>query len=189
MSSLLTLEPIPTSPVSAKYRPEVYQVFAEILANPKITGVGANVWDPEILRLACLEKVRRDGSLATSGSGLVLNFLAHIRAPWAEGRVKFWHEGLGFGWNLLVNDDAPSKLLTRILFRPYYSFVFALFKIPARLPGFDCEIHDDYTICLNNDRAQPLSADERAIWEREADASDRLQGIESPTPIKWNIPS
>ena len=189
MSNADTRPALPQSPAATTYRPEVYQAFADLLASRDVIGVGANVWDLEIFRLACCEKIRRDGPLATAETGFVASFIAHIRPPWAAGLVTFWHEGLGPGWNLLVNDDAPSNLLARILFRPYIPFVFALFKIPVRLPGFDCEIHDDYTICMNNDRAPLLSADERAIWEREAYASDRLQGIESPTPIKWNIPS
>ncbi len=161
----MALPEIPNTALATKYRPEVYQAFSDLIASPEISGIGANVRDIEILRLSCLEKVRRDGADATSNSGFQLNFLANLSADWAADRVQFWDEGLGRGWNLLVNDDGPTILLTRVLAYGSFPHVFALFPIPARLPRLDCEIHEDFTICHRNDQAPPLTSEEKAVWE------------------------
>jgi hypothetical protein len=186
MSSLLTLEPIPTSPVSAEHRPEAYQAFSKLISHPDITGVGANVWDLEIFRLACLEKVQRDGPLATTESGFVLNFLANICAPWARGRVTFWHEGLGYGWNVMVVDCTAIDLLDRVLFRPDSEIqIFSFSAIPAHLPGYDCDIYQDYTVCRYNANASKLTADERAVWQRAAEERNRGQWTGKSNAIRW----
>ncbi len=164
----MALPEIPNTALATKYRPKVYQAFSDLIANSDISGIGANVRDIEILRLSCLEKVRRDGDDATSNSGFQLNFLANLSADWAEDRVQFWDEGLGRGWNLLVNDDGPTFLLSRVLAYGAFAHVFAFFHIPARLPRLDCEIHEDFTICHRNDQAPPLTLKEKAVWENFA---------------------
>jgi hypothetical protein len=166
-SSSSTFDSIPSDPVAAIYRPQVYQAFVECIASPQICGVGANVQDLEILRLACLEKLKRDGVASKEGEGFILNFLANVKAPWAKDLVTFWDEGLGIGWNLLVNDDSAIRLLERIAFRPYRKMqIFTLFPLPARPPGFDCELHEDYAVCRYSDNAEPLTSDEKAAWEQ-----------------------
>ncbi len=177
----MTLPKVPNRPLASKYRPEVYRAFSALISTPNVYGIGANVRDVEILRLACLEKVRRNGPHAKFRRGFKLNFLANVGADWAEDRVLFWDEGLGYQWNLLVNDECPSLLLSRTLFAGNRPYIFAFFKIPARLPGADCEIHDDYTICRRNDKAAPLSDAEKAIWN---DEGQKYYGDE-PSPCFW----
>jgi hypothetical protein len=172
---------IPTSPVATSSRPEVYHAFAELITSPDVIGIGANVWDLEVLRLACLEKVRRDGH----DGAFVLNFLANVCAPWAKEFVTFWNEGLGFGWNLLVNDGEPCDLLSRILFRRRIPYIFAFFSIPARLPGFDCAIYEDYTICRFNPDAQPLTIAERTTWDIAAEELSRAKGPGYSITFDW----
>jgi hypothetical protein len=180
----MALLKIPDTALATKYRPAVYQAFSDLIANPDIFGIGANVRDIEILRLSCLEKIRRDCSDATKDSGFDLNFLANISADWAKGRVQFWEEGLGRGWNLLVNDDCPTSLLTRVLFYGSFPYVFAFFPIPARLPRLDCEIHEDFTICRRNDQAPPLTEQEKTAWESYA--KQRYGDNPALTSFHWN---
>jgi hypothetical protein len=167
---MMTLPKVPSHPLATNYRPEAYRAFSALISNPDVYGIGANVRDLEILRIACLEKVRRDGPRAKFRRGFKLNFLANIWADWAEDRVLFWDEGLGRQWNLLVNDECPALLLTRTLHLGTCQNTFAFFKIPARLPGADCEIHDDYTICRRNELAPPLTEEEKALWDAEGKA-------------------
>lgn len=163
----ISLPPIPPEPVSQIYRPEVYQAFADLIKSPEIKGIGANVYDLEILRLACLEKVRRHGPNAEHDpeSDFKLHFLANIHAPWADDRVLYWDEGLGYGWNLLVFEAPTAVLMHATLFHGTRPFTFALYPIPARLPAADCEIHQDYSICRLNKQAPPLTAEEKAAWD------------------------
>ena len=181
----MALPEIPCAPLQRNYRPEVYEAFADLISSPDINGIGANVRDSEILRLACLEKVRRDGTLATYEVGFKLNFLANLWADWAEERVQFWDEGLGHQWNLLVNDDSPALLLSRSLFAGTYPYTFAFFKIPARLPAADCAIHADYTICRRNDQAPPLTEAEKDIWEAEGRAFYGDRPSSCLWPFEW----
>lgn len=164
----ITLHPVPNVPVSHRYRPSVYQAFANLIQSPDIFGIGANVLDLEILRLACLEKVRRDGPNAKCDpdSGFLLNFLANIRAPWADDRVLYWDEGLGYHWNLLVFEAPLPQLLSATLFHGTWPYIFAFYPLPARLPGTDWENHDDYAICRRNDAAPPLTKEEKARWDQ-----------------------
>jgi hypothetical protein len=185
MKQLINPSLIPQLPVDRSCRPQVYEAFAKILTTSEIHGVGANVNDLEILRLACMEKVCRDLADARDGNGFVLNFLANVHAPWANDLVTFWHEGLGYGWNLLVNDGEPSDLLARILFRPHTPFVFALFPIPARLPGFDCDVHEDFTFARYNKNALPLSLEERTAWQSNKDDYFCRSGIGDNSRIDW----
>lgn len=161
------LPAVPTAPVSQRYRPEVYQAFADLIHSPAIYGIGANVHDLEILRLACLEKVRRHGPNAKHDpdSDFRLDFLANINARWADDRVLYWDEGLGYGWNLLVFEPPPAVLLTATLFHGTRPFIFALYPLPVRLPFANCAIHDDFSICRRNEAAPPLTAAEKAIWD------------------------
>jgi len=167
MTSII-LPPVPDTPVAHRYRPEVYQAFANLIQSPDFYGIGANVIDLEILRLACLEKVRREGTKARHDpeSGFRLNFLANIHAPWADERVLYWDEGLGYDWNLLVFEASPAILLQATLFHGPRPYIFALYPLPARLPGTDWENHNDYAICRRNDSAPPLTKDEKALWDQ-----------------------
>jgi hypothetical protein len=180
----MALPEIPNTALATKYRPKVYQAFSDLIANSDISGIGANVRDIEILRLSCLEKVRRDGANATSNSGFQLNFLANLSADWAEDRVQFWDEGLGRGWNLLVNDGCPTFLLSRVLFYGSFPHVFALFPIPIRLPHLDCEIYEDFTICHRNNQAPPLTLAEKAVWENFA--KQRYGNNANLTSFDWS---
>ncbi len=181
----MTLPKVPGAPLAANYRPEVYKAFSGLISNPEVFGIGANVRDIEILRLSCVEKVRRNGPHARSRRGFRLNFLANIWSEWADERALFWDEGLGYQWNLLVNDEGPALLLSRVLFRGTSPYVFAFFQIPARLPGADCEIHDDYSICRRNDHAPPLTAEEKAIWNAEGQKFYGDNPVSCLWPFEW----
>jgi hypothetical protein len=182
---MMTVPKVPSQPLATKYRPEVYQAFSALITTPDIFGIGANVRDIEVLRLACLEKVRRNGAHAKCRRGFKLNFLANISADWAEERVLFWDEGLGREWNLLVNDECPALLLSRALYLRPLPYAFAFFKIPARIPGADCDIHDDYTICRRNDNAAPLTDAEKAIWNEEGQRYYGDQHYSGLWPFAW----
>lgn len=175
---------IPQDPVEQPLRhPELYRAYASLVAEAGVLGVGANVRDMEILRLSCLEKLRREGQGARCEEGFVLNFLADIHADWAEDLVTFWDEGLGFGWNVLVADDGPVSLMTRILFRPHrYPFIFLLFELPARLPRYDCTVRHGYSLCRQDPKAPPLDKEEIGIWDTLW-AADRYASAE---PIDWS---
>jgi hypothetical protein len=171
-------------PLASVCRPEVYRAFADFIASPDIRGIGANVRDMEILRLACLEKRHRDGIDGRIDTGFRLNFLAHLHAPWATDLVTFWDEGLGFGWNLLVVDGAAIDLLDRVLFRQYRT-IFALFKIPARLPGYVCDFGSDYSICRYHTDTPSLTDNERALWQGHADLRNLAQWQGGSNAINW----
>jgi hypothetical protein len=187
-SSSNTRELVPSDPVATNYRPQVYQAFSQAISSPDVVGVGANVCDLEILRLACIEKLKRDGSAANRKSGFTLNFLANLHSPWSEELVIFWSEGLGIGWNLLVNDDSAIRLLERIAFRPSRNIqIFTLFPLPARPPGFDCELHEDFAVCRYNGNAEPLTSIEKTAWEQlVGERGYYRRGYEHQATIDWS---
>jgi hypothetical protein len=182
--TLIDAARIPDHPLASVCRPEVYRTFADFIASPDIRGIGANVRDIEILRLACLEKRHRDGLDGRIDTGFRLNFLAHIQAPWATDLVTFWDEGLGVGWNLLVVDGAAIDLLERVLFRRYPT-IFALFNLPARLPGYACDFSSDYTICRYHSDTPPLTDHERALWQDHADLRNLARRRGGSNAINW----
>lgn len=158
---------IPTDPVSNKFSANVYEVFATLISEPGIKGLASTVFDPEILRLACIEKVRRDKQIVSDVKEFSLNFIAHRHPEWADELVSFWDEGIGFGWNVFVVDETPASLYERVTFRPYRfsgTALITLTPLPIRLPGFDCELHEEYAICRFNEHASPLTKAEEKIW-------------------------
>lgn len=181
------LECVPNEPSGAAscYSPTAYEAFARQLAKDEVRGVGASIRDEEILRLVCLEKVRRDGPLGGFNQGFIANFLANVDASWADGRVAFFDEGLGYGWNLRVTEEHPVLILERVLANPGAAWLFAFSRMSARLPGYDCEIHDDYTVCRYNADAPGLSASERMLWEQSAADLCRAHGLTGGFAIAW----
>jgi hypothetical protein len=158
--------PIPGTPISTQASPEAYAAFARYLALPDTSGIGAWTGDPEILRLACLEKLRRDGPRARAGRGFVVSFIGlGSGAPaWADGRVQFWDEGLGPGWNLYVFGHHPFALLNIVEAGFGPPCIFTAYPLPARLPGYRCELTEDYSWCLEDTTTPPLTQTETERW-------------------------
>lgn len=163
----IPVPPVPREPIASFADASAYAALAHHLAAPETRGVGAWCGDPEILRLACLEKLRRDGPRARAGKGFTVSFIAWpgTTLPWAAPLVRFWDEGLGRGWNLYIFAFHPYLLL-RIVeqgFGP--ARVFTPFPLPARLPGYACELVAGHAFCVAEPGVPALSDAERACWE------------------------
>jgi len=167
--------PVPATPEPAPASPEAYAAFARCLALPEITGVGAWTNDREILRLTCLEKLRRDGPRARAGRGFVVSFIGlSSGAPaWTDGLVQFWDEGLGPGWNLYVFGGHPLGLWRIVEVGWGAPRIFTPCALPARLPGYRCELAPGYAWCIEEATAPPLTQAEAERWAACAPADLR----------------